>query len=358
MYSGGGYVYKILGSINQTYDEIQSLFENNWIDRNTRTLFVEFSIYNPNINLFAFCSILFEFLPSGNIVYSLTVDSFDLFNANTYAKLLTKVAYLIIVLVFMLIEIKKMYKLKKLYFVNSLNIFEWVLYSCSIASLIMFTFKTNSASQILDSVKLNSVNGYIRLQTIKYWNDMTNTCFALCTFVGFIKMTKLLDKSRSVFILITSLKNIIKRLFQFLLILILTYLTFGQIFYLILYDQLYSFSNYLKTLETLFQMTLGKFNSNAILTVSPLFGIVLIFLFNLIVVLSLLCIFFTIVGETFQITKKTLKVESLNFYSSLTHKLNKMKKGYKDTPEYRPKHTYEQMCLQAIESIEKLKLRV
>ena len=320
-YNGGGYVYKMMSTINQSYEDIQKLFESQWIDRNTRSLFVEFTLYNPNINLFAFCSILFEFLPTGNIIASSTFDNFDLYNVNSYEKLLTKIAFLIVVILFMLAEIKKILKLKKEYFKNPLNLFEWVLYSFSMTSLAMFAYKINTASQILNSIKMYSTNAYIRLQHIKYWNDILNMCFAFCSFIGFIKMTKLLDKSRTIFILIAAIKKSIKKVSTFIAILIFLYISFGQIFYIILYDQLNSFSTYIKTLEVLFQMTLGKFDSGSILIASPILGLLLMFFFNIIVVLVLLNLFFSIIGESLFETKNTIQAKSLDLYSSIKKKI-------------------------------------
>ena len=49
----------------------------NWIDRQTRAVFAEFSVYNPNINLVMVSTILVEFLSSGSI---LTSAKFDLLN--------------------------------------------------------------------------------------------------------------------------------------------------------------------------------------------------------------------------------------------------------------------------------------
>lgn len=65
VYSGGGYLanlgYNKLTAIRITDD----LMKNDWIDRQTRAVLVEFSLYNPSSNLLAVMSYYYEVLPAG-----------------------------------------------------------------------------------------------------------------------------------------------------------------------------------------------------------------------------------------------------------------------------------------------------
>jgi len=51
-YEGGGYTQDLPLTQNEAKDVIQYLKDNLWIDRATRAVFVEFTVYNANINLF------------------------------------------------------------------------------------------------------------------------------------------------------------------------------------------------------------------------------------------------------------------------------------------------------------------
>lgn len=53
----------------------------NWIDRQTRSIFIEFIIYNPNINMFSITTLLFEILPSGNLLKTTRFDVITLFTS-------------------------------------------------------------------------------------------------------------------------------------------------------------------------------------------------------------------------------------------------------------------------------------
>ena len=51
-YGGGGYTQVLPLTPNEAKDVIQYLKDNLWIDRATRAVFVDFTVYNANINLF------------------------------------------------------------------------------------------------------------------------------------------------------------------------------------------------------------------------------------------------------------------------------------------------------------------
>lgn len=51
-YGGAGYVVHLSPDQNTTTETIQFLYDNLWIDRGTRAIFLDFTVYNANINLF------------------------------------------------------------------------------------------------------------------------------------------------------------------------------------------------------------------------------------------------------------------------------------------------------------------
>ena len=49
-YFGGGYVMKMIGNSTAITNNLAMLQEKNWIDKQTAAVFIEFTLYNPNIN--------------------------------------------------------------------------------------------------------------------------------------------------------------------------------------------------------------------------------------------------------------------------------------------------------------------
>ena len=67
-YGGGGYVYHIKGSSKSIRNDLKLLQQQRWINNHTRALFLEFSVYNANVNLFGIATIVAEFIPGGGIM--------------------------------------------------------------------------------------------------------------------------------------------------------------------------------------------------------------------------------------------------------------------------------------------------
>ena len=69
-YGGGGYVYRIRGSSKKIRQDLKSLQQQRWINNHTRAVFLEFAVYNANVNLFGIATIVAEFIPGGgNLLY-------------------------------------------------------------------------------------------------------------------------------------------------------------------------------------------------------------------------------------------------------------------------------------------------
>ena len=82
-YDGSGYVYEMRGQLSYVQGNLSLLREMNWIDKQTRAVFVEFSTYNPNINLIMVSTILVEFTSTGTILATARFDPLNLFNDST-----------------------------------------------------------------------------------------------------------------------------------------------------------------------------------------------------------------------------------------------------------------------------------
>lgn len=65
VYNGGGYIANLGYDVVTARKVIDDLMNNEWIDRQTRAVIVEFSLYNPSSNLLAVMSYYVEVLPSG-----------------------------------------------------------------------------------------------------------------------------------------------------------------------------------------------------------------------------------------------------------------------------------------------------
>jgi polycystin 1L2 len=67
-YNGDGYVYEFRGRLNDIRTNLSQLHQFEWIDRRTRAVIIQLSLYNPNVELFTSVNFLMEFLSTGGLI--------------------------------------------------------------------------------------------------------------------------------------------------------------------------------------------------------------------------------------------------------------------------------------------------
>lgn len=79
-YGAGGYIYEFRGRMSDMLTNVSALRESSWLDMQTRAVIIQLSLYNPNVNLFTFVTILAEFLPTGGLHPSARFEPVSLLN--------------------------------------------------------------------------------------------------------------------------------------------------------------------------------------------------------------------------------------------------------------------------------------
>lgn len=64
-YAGSGYHANLGYNEETAWTVIADLHSHNWFDEQTRAIFIEFTVYNPNVNLFATAFLFTEMTPTG-----------------------------------------------------------------------------------------------------------------------------------------------------------------------------------------------------------------------------------------------------------------------------------------------------
>jgi len=81
-YSGNGYVYEFRGSLLNLESNISLLHQLEWIDRKTRAVIIQMTLYNPNVQLFSSITLLAEFLSTGGVFPSFYFQPINFYGNN------------------------------------------------------------------------------------------------------------------------------------------------------------------------------------------------------------------------------------------------------------------------------------
>ena len=127
-YAGGGFVVQWdMNDKENAINVTRDLQDNNWLDEFTAALFVEFTLYNANINLFTYVSYLLEFPSTGNIDPFPTLYTFRLYDYTSTEDFqaitvtLTYVIFVMTLLYFIIREIDDMKRSGKGYLLSASN---------------------------------------------------------------------------------------------------------------------------------------------------------------------------------------------------------------------------------------------
>nr|KAG5687377.1 hypothetical protein BaRGS_019881 [Batillaria attramentaria] len=75
LYEGGGYIQELGTTYNQTLSILQQLSASEWLDRRSRALFMEFTVYSAARDLFSCITLLLEFPISGGVLASHSINT-------------------------------------------------------------------------------------------------------------------------------------------------------------------------------------------------------------------------------------------------------------------------------------------
>ncbi|XP_021344638.1 polycystin-2-like, partial [Mizuhopecten yessoensis] len=109
MYGPGGYYMDIGPKQSAAVRSVAELKTYDWIDQNTRAVFVSFMAYNGNTNLFSYVNVIFELPPLTGITTTFNIVSANLYPYNTvwdYIILLAQFVFIVVVIVRLVLLIK------------------------------------------------------------------------------------------------------------------------------------------------------------------------------------------------------------------------------------------------------------
>lgn len=159
-YSGdGGYIVDL--GLNKTAARqiIVDLKNNLWIDRGTRVVFVDFTTYNPNINLFVVSKLIAEFPATGGMITSWQFRTLKLFQ-NDSQTTISQIIFAIFMAFIVYYTIEELIEIKTLGLGNYLNDSFWnsldILTIILGALLVFYSFYKN---QVINKIFSQAVAG-------------------------------------------------------------------------------------------------------------------------------------------------------------------------------------------------------
>lgn len=316
-YAGGGYVHELRGSLPRLQAEVETLRKNHWIDKQTRAVFYEFTIYVPNTNLFGVATMLLESPGTGGFWPSFRFEPANLLSfmaSNSKAFEIACQALWVCMLIFYMVkEARKVHKEKKAYFTFFWNWVEVFIIGASFGSIAAYAFMIIATNQLTAEFAKYKGNRYIKFQFVAYWHENLSYATSFIVFAATIKFIRLLRFNKRMGMLGAVLSYSAKDLRQFFIIFFLIFFAFVQTFYLLFMRTLYRYHSFVHSMEASMQIALGKFEFLELYQAEPIIGPIVFVGFVIFIIFVILNMFLAILNEAFAEVKSDMELQSNEF---------------------------------------------
>jgi hypothetical protein len=182
-------VHQLRGSLSQIIANLSELERASWIDKQTRAVFLTFNLYNPNVNLFTYCSLLLEIVPPINH-FVLQASFYPVKLNHIYANfdIIYFIIYYVLIIYYIVSEIRLIMKLRRVYIHHFWSYINWAIIGCSWAILAIQVYRQAEFKRI--GLFFNKYKGQkpINLQFFTYFDSLLIYLLGFCCFFGTIKL--------------------------------------------------------------------------------------------------------------------------------------------------------------------------
>ncbi|XP_076315760.1 polycystin-2-like protein 1 [Tachypleus tridentatus] len=220
-YGKGGFYVDLGVNRSKTEEILMELKLYRWIDQATRAVFLDFTVYNANVNLFCVVRLVFEFPPTGGMIPSWNFETSKLIrytSTNDFFIAGLEVIFVIFTLY---------------YFVEELQ-------EASINCIVFNIYRTFTVGYLLQGLLANPQN-FPDFHGLSFGQIMFNYAVAVTIFLSWIRVFKYMSFNKTMMQLSLTLSRGAKDLFGFAVMFSIVFLAYAQLGYLMFGSQLIDF---------------------------------------------------------------------------------------------------------------------
>ncbi|XP_048362000.1 polycystic kidney disease 2-like 1 protein isoform X2 [Sphaerodactylus townsendi] len=307
-YSGGGYYVDLKMTREESIATLQVLKENLWLDRGTRVTFIDFSVYNANINLFCVLRLVVEFPATGGAIPSWQIRTVKLLRyVSTWDFFIVacEIVFCVFIFYYVIEEILELHIHRLRYFTSIWNILDIVVILLSIIAIGFHMFRTMEVNRLMGQL-LKKPSIYADFEFLAFWQTQYNNMNAVNLFFAWIKIFKYISFNKTMTQLSSTLARCAKDILGFAIMFFIVFFAYAQLGYLLFGTQVENFSTFVKCIFTQFRIILGDFDYNAIDNANRILGPIYFVTYVFFVFFVLLNMFLAIINDTYSEVKEEL----------------------------------------------------
>ncbi|KAM6253162.1 polycystin-1-like protein 3 [Porphyrio hochstetteri] len=278
IYRGGGYVIHLGTDPKNASRILQYLFNNVWLDTFTRAVFVEFTVYNANVNLFCIVSLMFETNALGAFFTSAELQSVRLYpytNSLHIFVVAAEVIYFLFIVYYMIVQGKLIKTLRWRYFHSKWNLLETAIILISWSVLSVFVKRTILGTRDISYYQEHKEDCVSFNETARA-DAVLGYLIAFLVLLSTVKLWHLLRLNPKLNMITSTLRRAWGDISGFITVIAIMFLAYSIATNLIFGWKLYSYKTLFDSAETMVSLQLGIFNYEEVLDYNPILGSFLI----------------------------------------------------------------------------------
>ncbi|NXM88594.1 PK1L2 protein, partial [Oenanthe oenanthe] len=278
IYSGGGYVIHLGTDPKNASRILQYLFNNVWLDTFTRAVFVEFTVYNANVNLFCIISLMFESNALGAFFTSAELQSVRLYPYTDSLHIFVvaaEVIYFLFIVYYMTVQGKLLKSLRWRYFHSKWNLLEMAIILISWSALSVFVKRTVLGTRDISYYQEHKEDSISFSETARA-DAVLGYLIAFLVLLSTLKLWHLLRLNPKLNMITSTLRRAWGDISGFIIVIVIMFLAYSIAANLIFGWKLYSYKTLFDSAETMVSLQLGIFNYEEVLDYNPILGSFLI----------------------------------------------------------------------------------
>uniref|UniRef100_A0AAQ5ZF22 Polycystin-2 n=1 Tax=Amphiprion ocellaris TaxID=80972 RepID=A0AAQ5ZF22_AMPOC len=304
-YGGGGYYQDLSRTKEESTIQLQFLKDHLWLDRGSRAVFLDFSVYNGNINLFCIARLLVEFPATGGVVTSWqfqTVRLIRYVSSWDYFVGVCEVAFCLFILYYVVEEVLEI-RIHRLHYFKSLwNCLDVLIVALSVVAIIMNITRTAMVGNLLKGL-LENHTAHPSFEPLANLQVQFNNMAAVIIFFSWVKLFKFINFNKTMSQLSSTMSRCAKDLVGFAIMFFIIFLAYAQLAYLVFGTQVNDFSTFQASIFTQFRIILGDFNFSEIEEANPVLGPIYFTTFVFFIFFILMNMFLAIINDTYSEVK-------------------------------------------------------
>ncbi|XP_069389608.1 polycystin-1-like protein 2 [Paralichthys olivaceus] len=309
LYRGGGFVAVLGPDLKNASRTIEYLFRNKWLDMYTQALFVEFTIYNANVNLFCIVTLLLETTAVGAFQFHSKLQSVRLYQSTGSLHIFVMAAeiiYLLFIVYYMFVQGKLMKQQRWAYFSSKWNLLELSIILLSLSALAVFIWRTLLRDRDMTYYQ-NHKDQFASFYETASADSVLQYLIAFLVLLTTVKLWHLLRLNPKMHMITATLQRAWGDISGFLVIIVIMFIAYSIACNVIYGWKISSYKTLADALLTIISLQMGIFNYGEVLDYTPVLGGLLIgscIVFMTFVVLNLLISVILVAFQQEQINHK------------------------------------------------------